>query len=49
MLRYHEAFGGPLPPPIDHQGINVDIWEGFGRSFRYGPNGLLRHMDVGPA
>lgn len=27
ILTHHEAFGGPVPPPIDHQGIDVGIWE----------------------
>lgn len=27
ILEHHEAFGGPVPPPIDHQGINVGYWE----------------------
>jgi len=27
ILSHYEAFGGPVPPPIDHQGINVGIWE----------------------
>ncbi len=27
ILSHHEAFGGPVPPPIDHQGINVGIWD----------------------
>lgn len=27
IVRHYEAFGGPVPPPIDHQGINVGIWD----------------------
>ncbi|MDA1314370.1 MAG: hypothetical protein O2968_13600 [Acidobacteria bacterium] len=27
IVRHYEAYGGPVPPPIDHQGINVGIWE----------------------
>lgn len=27
IVNHYEAYGGPVPPPIDHQGINVGIWD----------------------
>ncbi len=27
IVTHYEAYGGPEPPLIDHQGINVGIWE----------------------
>jgi len=25
IMRHYRAYGGPKPPPIDHQGIDCDI------------------------
>ena len=27
IMEHYRAYGGPKPPPIDHQGINVDFCE----------------------
>jgi hypothetical protein len=26
IMKYHAGFGGPQPPPIDHQGIDDAFW-----------------------
>jgi hypothetical protein len=27
IMKHYRAYGGPKPPPIDHQGIDMDICE----------------------
>jgi hypothetical protein len=27
IITHYRAYGGPEPPPIDHHGIDVGIWE----------------------
>ena len=39
ILSHYQAYGGPAPPPIEHQGIDVGIWE-KGSVVRYFHNGV---------